>query len=81
MQSELRRILRKCLEKDRARRYQSMHDVAIDLDNLARETASASAPARTSWGAMSWVRSMTAACGAIERMTDFTTPTNSSTSP
>lgn len=35
--SELRRILRKCLEKDRSRRYQSMRDVAIDLENLARD--------------------------------------------
>ena len=35
--SELRRILRKCLEKDRARRYQTMRDAAIDLENLAQE--------------------------------------------
>jgi len=37
MPPELRRILRKCLEKDRDRRYQTMRDVAIDLDNLAQE--------------------------------------------
>jgi eukaryotic-like serine/threonine-protein kinase len=35
--SELRRILRKCLEKDRSRRYQTMPDLAIDLENLAQE--------------------------------------------
>lgn len=43
--SELRRIVRKCLEKDRARRYQSMDDAAIDLENLALETSSAGARA------------------------------------
>ena len=45
--SELRRILRKCLEKDRARRYQTMRDAAIDLENLAQETKSASTEALT----------------------------------
>jgi hypothetical protein len=30
---------------------------------------------------MSWVMSTTVTCGAIERMTDFTTPTNSSVVP
>ena len=35
--AELRRILRKCLEKDRERRYQTMRDVVIDLENLARD--------------------------------------------
>ena len=39
--SELRRILRKCLEKDRARRYQTMRDVATDLENLAQEMSNA----------------------------------------
>ena len=34
---ELQRIARKCLEKDRERRYQTMRDVAIDLDNCRRE--------------------------------------------
>ena len=34
---ELQRIARKCLEKDRARRYQTTRDVAIDLDNCRRE--------------------------------------------
>ena len=35
--AELRRILRKCLEKDRERRYQTMRDLVIDLENLARD--------------------------------------------
>ena len=39
--SELRRILRKCLEKDRGRRYQTMRDAAIDLENLAQEMSGA----------------------------------------
>ena len=41
--AELRRILRKCLEKDRERRYQTMRDVVIDLENLARELAAPAA--------------------------------------
>ncbi|MEK6325095.1 MAG: protein kinase [Acidobacteriota bacterium] len=34
---ELHRIVRKCLEKDRERRYQTMRDLAIDLENMRRE--------------------------------------------
>ncbi len=37
---ELQRIVRKCLEKNRERRYQTMRDVAIDLGNLKREIES-----------------------------------------
>ncbi len=37
--TELERIARKCLEKNRERRYQTMRDVAIDLENLQREPA------------------------------------------
>ena len=39
----LQRIARKCLEKDRERRYQTMRDVAIDLDNCRREHETAQA--------------------------------------
>src|SRR2546426_4778825 len=39
----LQRITRKCLEKDRERRYQTMRDVAIDLDNCRREHETAQA--------------------------------------
>lgn len=42
---ELQRILRKCLEKDRERRYQTMHDVATDLHNLQREHKVLASPA------------------------------------
>ena len=37
---ELQRIVRKCLEKDRERRYQTMRDVALDLENVLRENES-----------------------------------------
>ena len=36
--SELERIVRKCLEKDRERRYQSARELLIDLRNLKRDT-------------------------------------------
>lgn len=34
---ELERIIRKCMEKDPERRYQSAHDLSIDLKNLQRD--------------------------------------------
>ncbi|HLN00897.1 MAG TPA: protein kinase [Bryobacteraceae bacterium] len=40
---ELDRIVRKCLEKDRERRYQSARDVMVDLKELAREHEAAPA--------------------------------------
>jgi serine/threonine-protein kinase len=39
---ELQRIVRKCLEKDRERRYQSAADLKVDLDSLRRDTLSGS---------------------------------------
>ena len=66
--SELRRIVRKCLEKDRERRYQTMQDVAIDLENMARDLATPAAgdPAsgrsrRALWAAIAAVAAATAA--------------------
>jgi two-component system, LytTR family, response regulator len=38
----LDRIVRKCLEKDRERRYQSARDLLVDLRNLERDAASGS---------------------------------------
>jgi TolB-like protein/Flp pilus assembly protein TadD len=35
---ELQRVVRKCLEKDRDRRYQSAADLAVDLQNLRRHS-------------------------------------------
>jgi len=37
---ELERIVRKCLEKDRERRYQSARELLVDLGNLKRESDS-----------------------------------------
>src|SRR5262249_9206381 len=37
---ELERIIRKCMEKDSARRYQSARDLLIDLNNLQRDIGS-----------------------------------------
>jgi Tol biopolymer transport system component len=42
---EVRRIVAKCLEKDRERRYQSARDLAIDLDAAERDLSAARAPA------------------------------------
>ncbi|MFY9608029.1 MAG: protein kinase [Blastocatellia bacterium] len=48
---ELHRIVRKCLEKDRERRYQTMRDLAIDLENMRREFETARITASTSGAA------------------------------
>jgi len=44
---EFQRILRKCLEKERAQRYQSSRDLAIDLENLRRQYDTAQARSRS----------------------------------
>jgi eukaryotic-like serine/threonine-protein kinase len=40
MPRELERIISKCLEKDRERRYQSARELFVDLNNLQRNTGS-----------------------------------------
>src|SRR4029453_2377540 len=47
---ELERIIRKCLEKDRERRYQSARDLLIDLRNLKRDSDSVASGAAESQG-------------------------------
>ena len=44
---DLDRVVRKCLEKDRERRYQSVRDLLIDLRNLQRDSDSGTSPATT----------------------------------
>jgi len=46
----LERVVRKCLEKDRARRYQSARELLVDLKNLARDSGSEQAAAVTASG-------------------------------
>jgi two-component system LytT family response regulator len=57
---ELERIVRKCLEKDRDRRYQSARDLRVDLQNLQRSYEPAGAAGKTAA-----TRARTAQIGAV----------------
>lgn len=48
--AELERIVRKCLEKDRERRYQTMRDLCIDLENARRDLESVQVAERSGIG-------------------------------
>jgi serine/threonine-protein kinase len=52
--SELERIIRKCLEKDRESRYQAVHELLVDLRNLRRDSTSAERPAQVVRGRRWW---------------------------
>src|SRR5580700_6200836 len=60
---ELERIVRKCLEKDRDRRYQSARDLLVDLKNLQRSYDPDGSAAKT--GAPASVRARTAQIGVV----------------
>ncbi|PWT88214.1 MAG: hypothetical protein C5B55_13485 [Blastocatellia bacterium] len=42
--AELERMIRKCLEKDKERRYQTAHELLVDLQNLKRDTTDVTEP-------------------------------------
>ncbi|MEP6920544.1 MAG: protein kinase [bacterium] len=46
--AELERIIRKCLEKDKARRYQSARELLVDFENCKRDSTTDSQIAKTS---------------------------------
>src|SRR5262249_48775707 len=54
--AELERMVRKCLEKERERRYQSARDLLVDLKNLKRESESTAPPAMKAGGLTSKIK-------------------------
>ncbi len=65
---ELRRIVRKCLEKDRDRRYQSTRDLVVDLDHFSRDDVAPQPVAskrRVPWIAIGAAAAILLAAGAF----------------
>ncbi len=74
--SELRRIVQKCLEKDRERRYQTARDLVIDLEAITRRaTAGAAVVSRRT---RVWIAAialvLAAAAFLLWRLTQATSP-------
>jgi serine/threonine protein kinase/Flp pilus assembly protein TadD len=65
---DLDRVVRKCLEKDRERRYQSVRDLLIDLRNLQRDSDSGSAPATAGIGRQTQVVTRTRSRKTIDSL-------------
>lgn len=72
LSSECRRIIRKCMAKDPARRYQRADDLALDLKELAAQPAETPAADRTpapsspapAFGRFAWPAALIVALGA-----------------
>jgi tetratricopeptide (TPR) repeat protein len=67
----LEQVLRKCLEKDRERRYQTMRDVANDLENVRRECESGAVVVPTADSAVATIR--VAAANHVDKRRGFIT--------
>jgi serine/threonine protein kinase/Tfp pilus assembly protein PilF len=65
---DLDRVVRKCLEKNRERRYQSVRDLLIDLRNLQRDSDSSSAPATAGIGRQTQVVARTRSRKTIDSL-------------
>ena len=65
---DLDRVVRKCLEKNRDRRYQSVRDLLIDLRNLQRDSDSSSAPATAGIGRQTQVVARTRSRKTIDSL-------------
>lgn len=65
---DLDRVVRKCLEKDRERRYQSVRDLLIDLRNLQRDSDSGATHATAGLGRHTQVVAKTRARKTIDSL-------------